>query len=158
MNRVLIVLTVVGTLGLSNASALAQSKGHRAGPPAGAGSSVTHGVFGLISQVGVINMLPAIPAAARIAVSAAPGLGGTAHGLSGGNPGHGGSAPKLSSGNPGHGVSARGQAGASPDHSGDAPGQSGSASGSGGKTAGNDSPSDAGAKKRVSLHLIPSCN
>lgn len=156
MNRVLIVLTVAGTLWLPNASALAESKSHKAGPPAGAGSSVTHGVFGSISQFRGISMPPAIPAAALIAVSAAPGLAGTAPGLSGGNPGHGGSAPGLSGGNPGHGGSARGQAGNSPEHSGDAPGQSGSASGSGGRTNGNDSPSDAGAK-RVSLHLMPSC-
>ncbi len=158
MNRVLTVITVAGTLWLPNASAFAQSKGHRAGPPAGAGSSVTHGVFGSISQVGVINMPQAIPVAARIAVSAAPGLAGTAPGLSGGNPGHGGSAPGLSSGNPGHGGSARGKAGTTKGHFGDAPGQSGSASGSGGMTAGNDSPSDADARKRVSLHLIPTCN
>lgn len=156
MNRVFIVLTVAGTLWLPNASALAESKSHRAGPPAGAGSSVTHGVFGSIPHFRGISMPPAIPAAALIAVSAAPGLAGTAPGLSGGNPGHGDSAPGLSGGNPGHGGSARGQAGTSQGHSGDAPGQSGSASGSG-ETAGNGSPSDVGAKKRVSLHLIPSC-
>ena len=152
MNQVVIVLTVAGALWLPNAGALAQSKGQGAGPPAGAGSSVTHGVFGSISKVGVISMPSAIPAAALIAVPAAPGLAGIAPGLSGGNPGHGGSAPGLAgtspgrSGNaPGQSGTATSQAGPSSNSSGNSPGQNGSASGSGGSTTGNGSPSDSGA-------------
>lgn len=166
MNRILIVLTVTGTLLLPNPGALAQSKGHRTGPPAGAGSSVTQGIFGSISQVGVITVPPVIPMAALIAIPTAPGLAGTAPGLSGGNPGHGGSPPGQIGTSPGLFGNAPGQIGSSPGHSGNAPGQigtaknragppsnsfghsrgkNGSASGSGNNTTDNGSPSDSGA-------------
>ncbi len=179
MNQVVIVLTVAGTLWLQNASALAQSKGQGAGPPAGAGSSVTHGVFGSIPRVGVISVLSVIPATALIAVRAAPGLAGTAPGLSGGNPGHGDSAPGQAGTSPGRSGNAHGQSGTATSHarpssnrSGNSSGRDGSSSDSGGSTTGNVASSDSGATqvaqqdgggqpaeaKRVSLHLIPSCN
>lgn len=178
MNRILIVLTVAGTLWLPNASALAQSKGHKAGPPAGAGSSVTQGIFGSISQVGVISVPLVIPMAALIAIPTAPGLAGTAPGLSGGNPGHGGSPPGQIGTSPGHSGNAPGQSGIAKNHSGpssnsfgNSHGKKGSASGSADSTTNNGLPSDSSATqaeqqaasgklaeaKQVSWHLIPSC-
>ncbi len=185
MNRVVIVLTVAGTFWLPNASALAQSKGQGAGPPAGAGSSATHGMFGSISKVGVISVPPAIPASIPSTpatppgfASAPPGLGNRAPGLAATAPGMSGSAPGRAGTSPGHSGNAPGQSGtatsqsgSSSSSSGNNPGQGGSASGSGDGTTGNDSPSSSGATqvaqqaaggqpaeaKRVSLHSIPSC-